>query len=80
MGVPVGDYLSIVGSMPEARFVDAADVIIKTRMVKSDEEVSYMREAARITARARYRLYTDYLTPGVTERQLARRFPAVGIG
>ena len=74
MGVPVGDYLSIVGSMPEARFVDAADVIIKTRMVKSDEEVSYMREAARITARARYRLYTDYLTPGVTERQLARHF------
>ena len=74
MGVPVGDYLSIVGSMPEARFVDAADVIIKTRMVKSDEEVSYMREAARITARARYRLYTDYLTPGVTERQLARQF------
>ena len=39
-------------SMPEARFVDAADVIIKTRMVKSDEEVSYMREVARITARA----------------------------
>ncbi len=74
MGVPVGDYLSIVGSMPEARFVDAADVIIKTRMVKSDEEVSYMREAARITARARHRLYTDYLTPGVTERQFARQF------
>ena len=37
MGVPVGDYLSIVKSMPEARFVDAAEVIIKTRMVKSDE-------------------------------------------
>ena len=74
MGVPVGDFLSIERSMPEARFVDAADVIIKTRMVKSEEEVSYMREAARITARARQRLNADYLRPGVTERQLARQF------
>ena len=74
MGLPVGDYLAITNSLPEARFVDAADVIIKTRMVKSDEEVEYMREAARITARARNRLYSDYLTPGVTERQLARQF------
>ena len=74
MGVPVGDYLAITRAMPEAQFVDAADVIIKTRMVKSDEEVSYMRDAARITARARSRLYNDYLTPGVTERQLARQF------
>ena len=74
MGVPVGDYLAITDSLPEARFVDAADVIIKTRMVKSDEEVEYMREAARITARARNRLYADYLTPSVTERQLARQF------
>ncbi len=74
MGVPVGDFLSIERSMPEARFVDAADVIIKTRMVKSEEEVSYMRAAARITARARQRLNEDYLRPGVTERQLARQF------
>ena len=74
MGLPVGDYLAITNSLPEARFVDAADVIIKTRMVKSHEEVEYMREAARITARARNRLYSDYLTPGVTERQLARQF------
>ena len=38
MGLPVGDYLAITRSLPEARFVDAADVIIKTRMVKSEEE------------------------------------------
>jgi len=74
MGIPVGDYLSIGKAMPEAQFIDAADVIIKTRMVKSDEELVYMRTAASITARARQRLYSDCLEPGMTERQVARLF------
>ncbi|MEE9247263.1 MAG: Xaa-Pro peptidase family protein [Dehalococcoidia bacterium] len=72
MGIPVGVYLDLVAAMPEVEFVDAADIIIKTRMVKSQEELAYMRKAAEITARARQRLFDNHLAPGMTEREVAR--------
>ena len=79
MGIPVGDYLEIRKGMPAAQFVDAADVIIKTRMVKSEEELVDIRKAAEITAKARQRLYRDHLTPGITERQVARLFQQLSL-
>ena len=72
MGIPVGDYLSIVDALPNVKFEDAADLIIKLRIVKTPEEVAYMRQAADITGRARQRLF-DEVVPGMTERDVARR-------
>jgi Xaa-Pro dipeptidase len=72
MGVPVGAYLDLVQSLPAVEFVDAADVLIALRMVKSDDELAYIRQAADITARARQRLYDGELKPGMTERQAVR--------
>ena len=57
MGMPVGDYLAIVQALPDATFEDAADLIVRLRMVKTPEEVAYMREAAAVTGRARQRLF-----------------------
>ncbi len=72
MGMPVGDYLSIVGALPQASFVDAGDLIVHLRMVKTPEEVAYMREAAAVTGRARQRLFRE-VAPGMTERDTVRR-------
>jgi Xaa-Pro aminopeptidase len=72
MGVPVGAYLDLVKALPQTEFVDAADIIIQLRMVKSPEEVAYIRKAAEITARARQRLYDGEIRPGMTERQAVR--------
>ena len=71
MGMPVGSYLDIVDAMAEAEFVDAADIIIRMRMVKSSEELAYMRQAADITGRARQRLF-GMIRPGMTEREVTR--------
>ena len=76
MGVPVGDYLQLVGSMPEVNFEDAADIFVKLRMVKTPEEVEYMRQAAAITGRARQRLFRE-VVPGMTERDVVRRLRAL---
>ena len=76
MGVPVGDYLQLVGSMPEVHFEDAADIFVKLRMVKTPEEVEYMRQAAAITGRARQRLFRE-VVPGMTERDVVRRLRAL---
>ena len=72
MGMPVGAYLDLVKALPQTEFVDAADIIIQLRMVKSPEEVAYIRKAAEITARARQRLYDSVIRPGITERQAVR--------
>jgi Xaa-Pro dipeptidase len=72
MNIPVGSYLDIVAGMPGIEFVDAADVIIRLRMVKSNEEINYMEKAADITGRARQRLYRECIVPGLTERDVAR--------
>ena len=72
MGMPVGAYLDIVAAMPDVGFVDAADIIIKLRMVKSVEELVYIRQAADITGRARQRLYDGHIVPGMTEREAVR--------
>jgi Xaa-Pro dipeptidase len=71
MGMPVGDYLSIVDTLSDMTFVDAAPQLIKSRMVKTAEEVSYMRQAADITGRARQRMF-DEIHKGMTERDVAR--------
>lgn len=76
MGIPVGDYLQMVGGMPEVSFEDAADVFVKLRMVKTPEEVEYMRQAAAITGRARQRLFRE-VAPGMTERDVVRRLRAL---
>ena len=72
LGIPAGAYLALVAAMSRTEFVDAADVFVKLRMVKSAEELVYMRKAADVTARARQRLFDRHVHPGMTERDVAR--------
>jgi Xaa-Pro dipeptidase len=71
MGLPVGSYNALVEALPQTEFVDAADVLIGLRMIKSSEELAYIKQAADITDRARQRLF-DQVQRGMTERQVAR--------
>ena len=71
MGMPVGDYLAVCDALADVDFVDAAEVIIVQRMVKTAEEVAYMRQAADITGRARQRMF-DEVHSGMTERDVVR--------
>ena len=73
MGIPVQAYLSLMNALPKTEFVDAADIFIKLRSIKSPEELAYIKKAAEITGRARQRLFDRYITPGMTERDVARK-------
>ena len=72
MGMPVGAYLNLVSRMSDTEFVDAADIIVGLRMVKSGEELAYMKLACEVTGLARQRLFGQ-VVPGMTEREVARR-------
>jgi Xaa-Pro aminopeptidase len=72
MGIPVGAYLNVAAALPRVEFVDAADIVIRLRMVKSEEELRYMRKAAEVTGRARQRLFDRHIVSGMTERDVAR--------
>ena len=72
MGIPVGAYLALVDVLPTLSFVDAADIVIRLRIVKSREELAYIRRAAEVTSRARQRIFDDGIVSGMTERDVAR--------
>ena len=71
MGMPVGAYLALVEALPQTQFVDASDILIELRMVKSKEELGFIRRAADITGKARQRLF-DLVRPDMTERDVVR--------
>ncbi len=71
MGMPPGAYQDLTSALPDVAFVDAADVIVRLRMVKSKEEIEYIHRAGDVTARARQRLF-GMIRPGLTEREVGR--------
>ena len=71
MGMPVGAYQDLTAAMPDIAFVDAAEAIVRLRMVKSEEELATIRQAAGVTGRARQRLF-GMIHAGMTERETAR--------
>lgn len=73
LGIPVGGYLDLLKSLPRIAPHDAGPLLHRLRMIKSEEELAYMRTAADITARARQRLFQhENLRQGITERQVDR--------
>lgn len=55
---------------PQARFVDAGDVITTLRLIKDASEAQAMRKAVHIAQRA-LRAVLPVIQPGITERELA---------
>lgn len=71
--MPYADFMKLQSSLPDVSFVDAAQIFIKLRMIKSEEEVEYMRKAAEVTGRARQECFQQ-IDQNFTQRQVARLF------
>lgn len=73
LGMPVTEFSRLQGLLPDATFVDAADVLWTLRLVKSLAEVAALRESIRITGEA-YQAMFETVRPGMTEREAHRTF------
>lgn len=70
VSVRLGDWLR--GEFTEVRFVDLSPLLHSMRAAKDDEEVARIRRACEITAAA-FEEILGYLSPGMTELQVAAR-------
>jgi len=73
IGLPYDDYVRLLQSFPNARFVDAAPLLWKMRMIKSETEINYLKKSAMIVDRARQKCF-DQLSVGMTYREIGRLF------
>lgn len=69
MGMSVNDYLEIRDLLPGAKFVDAAQLLLDLRAVKSQQEVSYVATAASATAAA-LDVAFEQIEAGMSERDV----------
>jgi Xaa-Pro dipeptidase len=73
LGFPVADFLRLQSRLPDAQFVDAADVIWKLRIIKSPAESEYLARSAAIASKA-FRDTFDRVREGVSEQELFAAF------
>jgi Xaa-Pro aminopeptidase len=73
LGMPVAEFERLKGLLPDAAFLDAADVLWRLRRHKSPAEVACLRESARITGAA-YAAMFDGVRPGTSEKEAHRAF------
>lgn len=73
LAMPAAEFRAMVDSLPGARFVDAGPLIWQLRMVKSEAELAYIREADRINGEA-HRLALARIGPGDSEVDVARAY------
>lgn len=69
-GLRIGLLKDLEASVPNAAFVDLGDTVSSVRVVKSDAEIGYHREAARLTSLGMQAAY-DALRLGALENDVA---------
>ncbi len=69
LGMTLEQYGQLQRLLPAATWVDSASILWDLRMIKSPQEVAYMREACRITD-ASIVAALEVMREGVTEREL----------
>ncbi len=69
---------SLTAHLPNARFVDATALVNWQRAVKSDTEIAYMRNAARIVEKMHNRIY-EKIEPGMRKCDLVAEIYDAGI-
>ncbi len=70
LGISYLGFRDVMNGLPHAEFVDAADIILAVRNVKSPLEIAYIRRAAAINAEAQARTFRD-VRAGMTENAVA---------
>ena len=71
LGISYLGLQEVMKGLPEANFVDAADIILKVRNVKSPTEIEYLRQASIISAEAQKKTFTQ-VRAGMTENEVAQ--------
>lgn len=71
LGINYNGLQEVMAGLPEAQFVDAAEVILKARVIKSPLEIEYCRKAAQISAQAQKETFA-VLRAGMTENECAQ--------
>lgn len=71
LGVTYNDFQRLTATLPAARFVDAAEVVWRVRMVKSGYELDRLRRACTIVTRAFDRAFA-VAGEGVSQLEVAR--------
>ncbi|MCV2865811.1 M24 family metallopeptidase [Albidovulum sediminicola] len=71
-------YLALVAELPNARLVDATALVNWQRLVKSPEEIAFMRNAAKISERI-VRLGIELARPGLRKNELVAEISRAGI-
>jgi Xaa-Pro dipeptidase len=69
LGMPYQHYLHLQEELPRLQLVDLTGAFTALRIVKSDEEIEWMRRAARVTDSA-IRALVEQARPGLTEYEL----------
>lgn len=67
---PIRTYKQLTELLPRARWVDGSGVVEKVRLVKSDDEIAYIRQGAK-AAMAGMKAAIAAVAPGKTENDLA---------
>ena len=71
LGISYLGLQEVMSGLPQAEFVDAADIILQVRVVKSPLEVEYCRKAAEISALAQRETFAA-IRSGMTENEIAQ--------
>lgn len=70
LGIPIQAWERLVSALPEARFVDAAELLWRMRMKKSAAEIECLRQACKATSEAFEACYAQ-VREGWTEAEVA---------
>lgn len=73
LGLPYNEFVRLQSLLPQAAFVDAADLLWQLRQVKSPAEIVYLRQAALITSRAYEELFAT-VHEGMSEQEVFATF------
>jgi len=71
LGIPQNEFDKLRTTFPETEFVDASNVILQSRLIKSPEEIRRIRKANEITMNALEHFY-EAARFGITEKEAAR--------
>jgi Xaa-Pro aminopeptidase len=70
--MPAKDYIQLRKRLPHATFEACADIFFRTRMIKSDEEVSTLRRVGTLSERVIHDVFKE-VRVGMSEVDIARR-------
>lgn len=68
---PSAIAMQLKNAFPNAKFVDASDLLLELRAVKTNNEIKYIRKACEITANAYDKLFST-IKEGNTEEEIAK--------